>query len=78
MVNRHWCLWSGFEHHRGVRIGAEEPWGHPCVGLWRQVGCGVGVVVCYEVQGGPWSGGCVGVTGQTCAWHSLGVVGDIR
>ena len=39
--------------HRGVRIGAVEPWGHPCVCLWRQVGCGVGVVACYEVQYGP-------------------------
>ena len=41
-------------------------------GLW------VGVVACYEVQYGPWCGGCIGVRGPTCAWHAPGVVGDLR
>ena len=53
--------------HHGVGIGAVEPWGHPCVGLLWWGGCGLGVVACYEVQYGPWCGGCIGVTSPTCA-----------
>ena len=24
----------GVPHYGGVRVGAVEPWGYPCVGLW--------------------------------------------
>ena len=67
----------GVPRHRGVRVCAVQPWGYPCVGLWWHMGCGVGVVVCYEVQYGPRRCGCLGVTGPMCAWHALGVVGDL-
>ena len=35
----------------------------------------MGVVACYEVQYGPRRGWCLGVTGLTSAWHTLGVMG---
>ena len=38
----------------------------------------MGVVVCFEVQYEPWCGWCFGVTSPTCAWHSLGVLGDLQ
>ena len=53
----------GVPRQRGVGFGAVAPWDYPCVGLWWEAGCGVGVAACYEVQYGPGRGGCFGVTG---------------
>ena len=73
-----WPFWFVVRvpRHCGVCIGVVGPWGHPCLGLWWKVRCGVGVVACFEVQYRPWCGGCVGVTGPSCARHVLGVVAD--
>ena len=60
----------------GVGVDVLESRNKPCVVLLWQVGCGVGVVACLEVQYGPWCCGCAGVTGGTCVGPLLGVLGD--
>ena len=76
MVKSHWGVWSGLHATVGF-VSVRGTMGLPMRRLVVVGGFGVGVVAYYEVQYGPWRGGCLKVTGPTCAWHALEVMGDL-